>query len=353
MTRSLASGGSLLAAGGSALWLALVAYAGPAPVTSRATVANISDGRLAMGTVLQITLVLDDPTRGRAILEELFDEAARLEGILTTWDPGSATSRLNREGARGEVEIPPELHGILEASQRAAVETGGVFDVTVGPLVALWRSAAERGALPSEHELAEARARVGAGGIRLAPCTARLPAGVAVDFGGIGKGWALDRLGELLLRRGVEHALLDFGGSSWLALGAPDGDSGWRVLVASRDGLREIVTLRDESLSVSESFGQWTEIEGRRFGHVIDPRSGWPVAHTALAAVRAASGETAEVWSTALLVWKPEEGMKRVRARPDLEALLLGAEGTRRTTRGFGATTALPSMKGLDLAPPR
>lgn len=341
---------SILSVAGAGLGLSLAACAGPAP-TSSAVVGKVADGRLAMGSVLQITLVLEDPARGRAILDELFDEAARIERILTTWDPESATSRLNR--SRGEVGIPPELHAILDASRRAGRATDGVFDVTVGPLIALWREAAERGALPSESALRAARERVDARTIELAPGRARLPEGTTVDFGGIGKGWTLDRLGELLAERDVEHALLDLGGSSWLARGSPDGGPGWNVLVTSRDGLREIVTLRDESLSVSESFGQWIEIEGRRYGHVIDPRSGWPVAHTALAAVRAPDGEAAEVWSTALLVFSPEEGLRRVRALPEMEALLLGADGTRRSTPGFGAMTAVPPQGDTKPAPPR
>ncbi len=296
---------------------------------------RVADGRPAMGTVLEIRLDAPDAAAGRALLDRLFGEVAAIEAELSTWEPASAASRLNDAAGSGPVSVPPRLHAILDLSLRAARETDGVFDVTVGPLIGLWRRAATRGALPEPEAIATARDRVGAGAVALTPGQASLPAGAVVSFDGVVKGWALDRLGELLEDAAVTNALLDFGGSSWLARGAPEGREGWRVLVAGRAGRRLLTELRDESLSVSESLGQETQIGERRFGHVIDPRSGWPVEVRRLAAVRAEGGAEAEVWSTALLVLGREEGRAKIEARPELDALWLEADGRAHHTAGF------------------
>ncbi len=302
---------------------------------------RVSEGRVAMGTVLQITLVVEDPARGRMLLDALFADAQRIESVLTTWNETSPTAAFNRAAGRGPQPVPPLLEEALRASVRGAAATDGAFDVTVGPLVRLWREAARAGRWPVAAELEAARARVGIDRLRLTPEGASLDAGMAVDFGGLGKGLALDRLGRRLEDESVHAALLDFGGSSWLARGAPPDGRGWRVLIASRAGRRHIVELRDESLSVSESLGESWEIAGRRVGHVIDPRTGLPVEHTAIAAVRAPNGEEAEMWSTALLVLSPARGLERIRAHPGLEAWMLDGEGVRHSTPGFAAEALL------------
>lgn len=308
----------------------------PPPEPPTPEIFRLSDGRQVMGTVLQITLEVTDEPSGRALLDVLFEEAMRLEAILTTWNPDSATMELNRSADGTPLPVPPELHHMLSDGRHAARETQGVFDITVAPLIELWHDAAARGALPSEAALRAAQARVGAERILLGPETALLERGMTVDFSGIGKGWTLDRLGEWLEEPFVSAALLDFGGSSWLARGAPDGETTWGVLLTSGHGKTRVVRIRDESLSVSESFGQTIRVGDRTLSHVIDPRSGWPVLHDVTAAVRAPTGARAEVWSTALLIWPPGEGVGRARRMGDLEVLVLDAVHGRFATDHFG-----------------
>ena len=122
--------------------------------------------------------------------------------------------------------------------------------------------------------------------------------GVSVDLGGIAKGWALDRMLPLLRERGIERALLDFGQSSVWALGAPPGAAGWRLLARGPDeGALGVLTLVDQALSVSGSLGQWVEIGGRRYGHVLDPRSGLALERRRQALVVAPNATLAEALS--------------------------------------------------------
>ena len=139
-----------------------------------------------------------------------------------------------------------------------------------------------------------ARARSGS----RAPRAALAHEGVSVDLGGIAKGWALDRMLPLLRERGIERALLDFGQSSVWALGAPPGAAGWRLLARGPDeGALGVLTLSDQALSVSGSLGQWVEIGGRRYGHVLDPRSGLPLERRRQALVVAPNAALAEALS--------------------------------------------------------
>jgi thiamine biosynthesis lipoprotein len=298
---------------------------------------TLRDGRPLMGTVLQLTLVAEDAATARAAADACFALGAELEAVLTTYDPASATSRMNASAGSGSFAAPPALARILADSQRLSRATGGVFDPTVGPLIALWTEAGRAGRLPSAAEIAAARSRVGIERVAIGPGErVALERGMAVNFGGVGKGFALDRMREALATHGVANALFDFGGSSWLALGAPADAKAWRVLLRDgRGGFAGAATLRDASASFSESFGAWSEIEGRRLGHVIDPRTGWPIEQPLAGFAVAPDGATAEALTKALLVLGPAEALAVVARFEGAEALVIDAAGARHESPGF------------------
>jgi thiamine biosynthesis lipoprotein len=297
----------------------------------------VSDGRYAMGTVLEISLVARSEPEGRALLDALYAETAALEAVLSSYDPESALSKLNAGAGGGFARVPPDLARILRESQELGARTQGAFDVTVGPLVALWREAARSGRLPGQPELAAARARVGARLLEVRGDEVRLAAaGAAVELGGIGKGFALDRLAETLARAGIADALLSFGESSMVALGAPPGAERWRLLVRGPGGgYAGVIGLRDQTLSVSSSFGGSDEIGGRRAGHILDPRSGRPVTQERVAVVVAPTATAGEAWSTALVVLGPQAGLGLAEAAPGVDALLLAPGEPPRQTPAF------------------
>jgi thiamine biosynthesis lipoprotein len=313
--------------------LAALACASP----SSAPLVEVSDGRPAMGTILEITLYTRSPARGRAALAELFAAAERLDAVMTLYDPGSDLSKLNRAAGRGPIRVDLELAEILEAATDYARLTHGSFDVTVGPLVALWKRAGETGVPPSAAEIARARALVGADQIGVNGNRAELAReGVSVDLGGIAKGWAVDRMLPLLERRGIERALIDFGQSSVHALGAAPGSEGWRLLVRGpEDGALGVLTLSDQALSVSGSLGQMVEIGGRRYGHVLDPRTGQPLERQREALVVAPEAALAEALSKALLILGENEGIALVAAQPGCHGLLVDADGRSWETPGW------------------
>ncbi len=307
-------------AAGLLVWLGAAAGAQDAPPLA-------SDGRYVMGTALELTLAAPDASRLQAILARLFAMAEGLDAMLSLHREESDLAGLNR--AAGPVPVAPELAELLAAAVAACERTGGAFDVSVGPLVALWVAAAERGAPPTAEALLAARERVGCDKVRLGgDGTAELLAGASLDLGGIGKGFALDRMRVELRRAGIDSALLSFGQSSVWAVGAPPGEAGWRLLVRGPGGaFAGLVTLRDQAFSVSGSLGAWSEIAGVRYGHVIDPRTGAALTRARQAAVVAADATRAEALSTALVVLGEREGLALIAELADAEAMWIDEQG--------------------------
>ena len=312
-------------------FLALLGFVRPA-------LGCLSDGRYVMGTVLEITLCAPDTAQGQHTLETLFTSATHLDALFTTFSPDSPVSHLNLLAGRGAQTVPPEVADILSLSLSYWQLTGRTFDVTVGPLMALWRQAAATHTLPSPAAVRRARSRVGSEKVKLSAGDQVIltRSGMALDFGGIGKGYALDRLAEVLKAQGLSAALLDFGQSSIWALGAPPDAAGWRLLLQQPNGgTVGIITLHDQALSVSGSFGQPFAVNGARYGHVIDPRSGKPLRRDLLACVLAPSAAQAEALSKALLILSEHEGIALLQRLPKVEGLLVEAGGQRWMTPGW------------------
>jgi thiamine biosynthesis lipoprotein len=303
--------------------------------------ASLVDGRYAMGTVLEVSLHGADPAALVRTRDRIFAVAEHLDVLLSRHLEESEVGRVNLAAGGGAVRVDSEVAQLLRSALVHADRTRGAFDVTIGPLVALWTRAARADALPTADELERTRARVGSGRVHLEGDRVRLDAGSAIDLGGIAKGFALDRMLPLLREEGVVSALLSFGQSSVWAVGAPPDAPGWRLLArAPGSGFDGVLELRDRALSVSGSLGQGSVIEGRRFGHVLDPRSGRPLTRRRQALVVAPSAELAEVLSTALLVLGERDGIALVAQTAGCEALLLDAEGGRWSTPGWRGATA-------------
>jgi len=303
----------------------------------------VIDGRYTMGTVLQLTLCGTDPDQTRRTSDSLFQTAARLDRLLTTYAPDSPVSRLNATAGQGAMPVPAEVMDALSLSVRYWELTGGTFDITVGPLMALWKRAS---GLPSPDTVRHTLSRVGSHRIVLSPQgTVALAQNMALDLGGIGKGFALDRMVALLKERRVGRALLNFGHSSQWAVGRPPDAPGWRLLVRLPDGtLTGIATLRDQALSVSGSLGQSVALGDRRYGHVIDPRTGQPIQRDLLACVVAPSAAQAEALSKALLILGESEGTALLERLSGVEGLLLETNGRRWETKGWRQSVSFVAL---------
>jgi thiamine biosynthesis lipoprotein len=336
-----------------ALCLALLLAACATPTAGPGVL--VSDGRYVMGTVLEVSLYAPDIETGRAVLDELFGLAERLDDLLSVYRPESDVSRLNASSGGAAQVVDPAVVAILMDSIGFSLLTGGAFDVTVGPLVELWIDAAATGIAPPQDALERALLLIGPDKIELRSDreVALRVAGSSVNLGGIAKGWALDRMRETLVERGIESALLNFGQSSTWAIGTPADASGWRLLARSAaDGFLGVMSLEDTALSVSGTLGDFVEIGGRRYGHILDPRSGQPLTRRRQAIVLAPDAAIAEALSKALLVMGEEDGIALIEAQPGCEALLDDAEGGRWTTSGWQKAAQLSELEAAPIGAP-
>lgn len=316
------------------LWVGLGCAVPPFPVApreGRSAPVAISDGRYAMGSILEITLVGVAETEANRALEKAYSEVARLEKLASRHDTESALSRLNR--GEGLDALPPDLLALLRESVRYAEMTRGAFDISVGTWVDLWIAAAERDRLPSVVEREAARARSGPHAFSIDERgRAVLAEGARLDLGAIAKGFALDRL-VADVAPGARGALFNFGQSSYWGLGRPADSDAWRLLLRDPDGgYAGTLELHDRALSISASLGRSSAIEGRRYGHIIDPRSGEALYRNAQVAVLAPHASLAEALSTAVLVMGADEGLAAIEGLPDCEALWLETGATRMTS---------------------
>lgn len=283
---------------------------------ARGELIRYEDSRVSMACVYSIVVYGEDEGSLRQIVNEAFDEVDRIDRLMSHYKPASPLSRLNRDAARGPMQVEPELFDFIAECLRYSRESDGAFDITVGPLMKAWGFFRGEGRMPSAAELAAARGAIGYQHVVLnaAERTIRFArAGIELDLGGIAKGYAVDSVIALLKRRGITRALVSAGGSTIYGLGAPPGNDAWKVKLEDPLGQGKVATtvrLNDQALSVSGNYEKFFELAGVRYSHVMDPRAGWPVQGVLSVAVITNNGTAGDALDNAFYV----AGMTRSKA---------------------------------------
>jgi FAD:protein FMN transferase len=245
---------------------------------------------------------------GIALATSALNAIDALEDQLSVFRETSEVSHLNRRAAIEAVTVEKSLFDLLALCQQLHHETGGAFDVTAGPLTRCWGFLRREGRIPPLAEIEQARSLVGSGQLLLnseARTISFTQPGVEINLGSIGKGYALDQVANSL-RGPIQSALLNAGASTICAIGAGErGERGWRVGLRdprSRNQRIAALQLRDCALSTSGSEEQFFEHDGKRYGHIIDPRSGWPAQTVISVSVVARSAAISDALATAFYV---------------------------------------------------
>jgi thiamine biosynthesis lipoprotein len=289
-----------------------------------------------MGTVFEIAAYDHSPEHASKAIEKAFQEIVRIDDLFSNYKPDSALSNLNRSAHFHTEKVPPDLYRVIEQSMQFSRLSDGKFDISVAPLVDLWKAALRGEGTPTPARQEEVRGCVGYEKIELTPpdqISFRSPC-LQLDLGAIGKGYAVDRAAEVLRSLGIRDALINAGGSTILAMGSPPNQTAW--LVHLRDPSNKIdpqVMLKDESVSTSEQTAA-SLLGNDSAGHIIDPGTG--MALKTIFAVSAVS-KTATVsdgLSTTLLLLGPTKGTELIKNTADVSAIWISQNAQVETAIG-------------------
>lgn len=304
------------------LWLL-----GCAAIPDRAGLRRFEFTQPQMGMPFRIVLYAPDVMTASNAVQAAFARVAALNQVLSDYEDDSELTLLSRTAGSGRaVHVSDDLWRVLARGQRLAKRTNGAFDLTIGPVVQLWRRARRQHELPDPGRLAEALKATGYRNLALNPRTRTaklLVPKMRLDLGGIAKGYALDEALSVLRTHGYTRALMSCGGD--IVVGAPPpGKAGWRIEVAPLDVTNapppRFVLLKNSALASSGDLFQHVEIEGKRYSHIVDPRTGIGLTDHSLVAVIARDGATADSLATTVSVLGPEAGLKLVEATPGAAA---------------------------------
>lgn len=280
--------------------------------------------QVAMGVRARIVLYAKDEATAKQAASAAFDRIAALENVMSDYRPTSELMRLCEKASGPPVHVSPDLLFILTKSQELARRSGGAFDVTVGPMVRLWRTARRSGVLPTSAEISAAQSLVGWRKITIDPkaSTVRLGVpGMKLDLGGIAKGYACDEAIRVLKQQGIKSALVEMGGDIVVS-GPPPGTKGWEIEVAGKT-----MILSNKAVSSSGDTEQFVEIGGKRYSHIVDPKTGLGLTNRIAVTIIAPNGVTSDGLSTAVSVLGAQKGRALLKSYPGVTAQIRKADG--------------------------
>ncbi len=290
---------------------------GCASVSTESPLQRFEFQKPEMGLPFRIVLYAQNERKANEAVAAAFKRIEEINDRMSDYDPDSELSELSRTAGQGKaVRVSDELWFVLEHAQRLAAETHGAFDVTVGPVVQLWRKARREKKLPEATALAKARDSVGYQCLKLDRRTRTatlLKPGMKLDLGGIAKGYANDEALKVLRTHGVQSALVT-GGGDMAAGDPPPGKNGWRIELAPLDvpdaPPTSFASIANCGFATSGDLFQHVEIDGKRYSHIVDPRTGIGLTDHGLVIVIARNCMTADSLSKPAGIMSPEEGIR-------------------------------------------
>jgi thiamine biosynthesis lipoprotein len=283
-----------------------------------------------MGTVFRIIFYASDDSSAPRVAQAAFDRIAELDHIMSDYQASSELMQLCQQAGGPPVEVSEDLYPVLSAAQWVARRSEGAFDITVGPVVQLWRRARRQHELPERARLSQALELVGYGKLRLDARTRTaqlLKPGMLLDLGGIAKGYAADEALRVLRRYGIDRALVAGGGDIAIGREPPNNAAaGWRIAVVSLDSPRQkpnrYIALHNGGVSTSGDLEQHVEIAGTRYSHIVNPKTGRALTGRSSVTVIARDDMTADALATAVSVLGMKRGLELVRSIPGTAALI-------------------------------
>jgi thiamine biosynthesis lipoprotein len=314
-----------------------------------------SGHRLVMGTFARVVVVAPNKKTARRCIKAAFAEINNVDQLMSDYKKDSEISQLNRDAFKQAVKVSKPTYEVLQKAVRFSRLSEGAFDVTVGPMVQLWRAAAGANSLPTETELQQARSRVGYEKLILDSneTTVRFSVdGMKLDFGGIAKGYAIDKAVEAMKEQGALGAMVDIGGDI-RCFGKPSkGKKQWLIGVQdptkAREGLDPgtsllVLKLTDAAIATSGDYRRFTLIEGQKYSHIISRTTAAGAEGLSSVTIIAKRALDADALATAVTIMGPEKGLALIEKLPQTEAILITSSPEKKFIKTRGAEKYLNS----------
>ncbi|MDO8535541.1 MAG: FAD:protein FMN transferase [Candidatus Omnitrophota bacterium] len=301
----------------------------------------IEDSKFFMGTIVQIKVSIDrakyDETRARAAISKAFDEIKRIEDIYSVYKDTSEISRINRLRKNERLQISDGVFNLIRKTLDYSERTDGAFDITVKPLVDLWRGARQANKLPDQNELGRILERVGYKNVVLDKAARTIQfkkEGMSIDLGGAAKGYATDRAVRILEENGIENAIVNSGGDMY-CLGKRTAREFWKVGVQhprDRNRLFLEIKIKDKAIDTSGDYERYFVLGGKRYSHIINPRTGYPIGDDVVSSsVIAGDSATSDILATAMCILG-QKGFDVIKREPGVVDVVLVTEIAGRLT---------------------
>ena len=285
-----------------------------------------------MGSELQVTIWTADQTTAEKAFVASFTEADRLDAILSVWKAGSDVLRVNAAAGQAPVAVNRDTIDALVAARQVSQWTSGKFDVTFGALADVWKFDHDKDErVPTDGEIAARLPLIDYGAVAVDEAAGTVfitRPGTRIHLGGIGKGYAVDRVAGILRRHGLQHFMVQFGGDLYVA-GQPGAES-WRLGIMDPRGAPgdsfAVVELHDATLSTSGDYERFFIKDGRRYHHILDPSTGQPARGCRSVSIITKTATMADGLSTGVFILGPHAGMELVERLPDVEAVIVTEE---------------------------
>jgi len=286
--------------------------------------------QVSMGTVIEITLQTDDEERAKKATLQAFQEIKRIEQLMSPWVETSDVSRLNRSAGKEWTKVSPETIDVIQRSQKISGLSEGAFDITIAPLTQLWRKARERGVPPPSEEVKKILDLVNFRNllIRSGGKVFLKKKGMAIDLGGIAKGYAVDRAFEVLTSLGYKNLIVNAGGD--LRTGGLKNNEPWSIGIQnprSAEKVMAAISVINSAVATSGDYEKFFFHEGKRYHHILNPKTGFPAEGCQSVTILSKDGTTADGLATAVFILGPEKGYALCQRLEGVECFIVDKEG--------------------------
>ena len=285
-----------------------------------------------MGSRFEITVVANDSIQGHELIDSAVAEITRIEKLISSWDENSQTSEINRNAGIKPVKVDVELFELIERAISISKLTDGAFDISYASMDRIWKFDGSMKVMPSAEDIAASVSKVGFQNIILDKTNSTVflkLEGMKIGFGAIGKGYAADKAKDLLITKGASSGIINASGDMNIWGKQPNGKE-WKVAITNpmdRNKVFALLPITNGAVVTSGNYEKYVTLNGKKYSHIIDPRTGYPSTGIISVTVFAPKAELADALATSVFVMGKEVGLDRINQLPKIECIIIDDEG--------------------------